>query len=170
MEDLRVDVLIENKVIPSREKYIQILSLLSHKQETIRLMIAELDREKKEVDDEIDLIFAKIFDLPFYLYDDNQNLVTSKAITQEFLSLMEHCMGHDFSLDTFDELLEIQVNFEVLASMLKDVKKKQVKIEDAISHVCMITSSTPMSDEAEMKAILNKFKEFHKSNEEEKDE
>lgn len=66
MEDFRIDVLVENKVIPTREKYIQILSLLSHKQETIKLMIAELERDKKEGDDEVDLIFAKVGDLPCY--------------------------------------------------------------------------------------------------------
>lgn len=124
MEDFRIDILAENKVIPTREKYIQILSLLSHKQETIRLMIVELDREKKDVEDKIDLIFAKVADLPCYLYDGNQNLVTSEAITQGFLALIDHSMGQDFSLDTFDKLLEIQVSFEVLASMLKDGQKK----------------------------------------------
>ncbi|XP_059066362.1 uncharacterized protein LOC131857677 [Cryptomeria japonica] len=84
MEDFRIDILVENKVIPTREKYIQILSLLSHKKETIRSMIMELDREKKEGDDEIDLVSARVAEIPCYLYDDNQNLVTSDAFIQEF--------------------------------------------------------------------------------------
>lgn len=80
MEDFRIDILMENKVIPTRDKYIQILSLLYHKKETIKSMIMELDREKKEGDDEIDLISTRIADIPCYLYDDNQNLVTSDTI------------------------------------------------------------------------------------------
>lgn len=59
MEDFRIDVLVENKIIPTREKYIHILSLLSHKKEIISSMIMEMDREKKEGDDEIDLISAR---------------------------------------------------------------------------------------------------------------
>lgn len=92
MEDFRIDVLVENKVIPTREKHIQILSLLSHKHETMKLMTADLDREKKEGDDEVDFIFAKAGDLPCYLYDGDQNLVTAEVVTQEFLSLMDQCM------------------------------------------------------------------------------
>lgn len=46
---------------------------------------------------------------------------------QEFLSLIDHCTEQDFSLSAFDKLLEIQVSFEVLASMLKDGKEKYVK-------------------------------------------
>lgn len=71
MEDFRIDILMANKLVPTREKYIQILSVLSHKKETIRLMIAELDRERKEGDDEINLISPRITDIPCYLYDDN---------------------------------------------------------------------------------------------------
>lgn len=121
-------------------------------------MIAELDRERKEGDDEIDLISTTIADIPCYLYDDNQNLVTSDANKKEFLSLMDHFTKQDFSLSAFDKLLEIQVNFEVLASMLKDGKKKYVKVEDAISHVRIITDSTPMPDKVEMESILTNFK------------
>lgn len=170
MEDFRIDILVENKVIPTREKYIQILSLLSHKKETIRSMIMELDQEKKEGDDEIDLISARIAEIPYYLYDDNQNLVTGDAIIQEFLSLIDHCTKQDFTLDAFNKLLEIQVSFGVLVSMLKDGREKYMKVEDIVYRVRAITSSTTMSDKAKMEVVLVKFKEFQKSNEEEKDE
>lgn len=73
-------------------------------------------------------------------------------------------------MNVFDKLLEIQVSFEVLTSMLKDGKKKYIKVEDAVSYVCIITNSTPILDKAEMEAILVKFDEFHKSNEEDKHE
>lgn len=105
-------------------------------------MIAELDRERKEGVDEIDLISARIADLPWYMYVDNQNLVTSETITQEVMSLMDHYTRQDFSLGAFDKLLEIQVNFEVLETMLKDEKKKFVEAEDMISRVRVITDST----------------------------
>lgn len=102
MEDFRIYFLIEKKVISTREKYIQTLSLLSHKNEVIRSIISQFDQEKKECDDEIDLISARVADLPCYLYDDVQKLVSSESILQEFLTLIAHLTEHDFSLSTFD--------------------------------------------------------------------
>lgn len=86
------------------------------------------------------------------------------------MSLIDHYTGQDFSLNAFDKLLEIQVSFEVLTCMLKDGKKKFVEAEDTISHVRVITDSTQMSNQEEMEAILTRFEEFHKSDEEEKNE
>lgn len=73
-------------------------------------------------------------------------------------------------MNAFDKILEIQVGFEVLASILKDGRKKYVKAGDAVSRGHTISSSTTMSDIAEMEAILAWFEEFKKINGEEKDE
>lgn len=88
--------------------------------------------------------------------------MTSEAIIQEFISLIDHCTKQDFTSNAFDKLLEIQVSFEFLASMLKDGKTKYIKAQDVVSNVCVIPNSTTMSDKAEMEAILVKFKEFQK--------
>lgn len=51
--------------------------------------------------------------------------------------------------------------------MLKDGRKRYVKVGDIVSYVHIISSCTTMPDEAKMEAIFAKFKELKKSNVEE---
>lgn len=170
MEDFNIDFPVENKVLEIRGKYVQVLSLLAHRNELIKHMVTYLEGEIKGCDIDIDQILVRIADIPcFVYYKDNQQLVTSDTIIQEFHSLISHWAEQDFILNAFDKLLEIQVGLELLASLLQDGNKQHVKTEDAVFQINVISSSITLSDEAEIKSILDKFEEF-KSNEEEKDE
>lgn len=171
MEDFDIDFLVEIKVLETRGKYVEVLSLIAHRNELIKHMVTSLEGEIKSCDNDIDQILARIVHIPCFIYGkDNQKLVTSDTIIQEFHSLISRWVEQDFTLNAFDKLLEIQVGLELLASLLKDGKKQHVKTEDAIFKInANISISIALLDEVGMKSILAKFEEF-KSNEDKKDE
>lgn len=67
-----------------------------------------------------------------------------------------------FSLSSIDKLIDIQVNLDDIALLLKKHKKCCVNLGDSITWVKVITSHTKGPDQEQMKVVLQKFEDFMK--------
>lgn len=108
--------------------------------------------------------------MPCQLYDKYQKILPNDTIEKEFFAMISQLVDDEFSLSSFDKLIEIQVNLDDFASILKKAKRTYVKVRDSISHVHAIASSTTVPVKSEMQALLARFKEFQKTNEGENEE
>lgn len=124
-----------------------------------------MNRDKKVCVDAITNISSGISELPCQSFDIEHKVLPNETVKHEFPTMIYQLVDDQFSLASFDKLIEIQVNLDNLASFLKKAKRDYVEVEDSISHVHAILNATSRPDKSEMQATLARFEEFQKINE-----
>lgn len=143
--------------------YIEQREILEHQMNTLEVFIKDLRKTHKECNDKGKDIIKKISALPCTFLDENQKPLHEDVIVKEFSVLIgEEVDRQAFSLSSIDKLINIQVNLDDLASLLKKHKKFYISLKDSITQVKVVTSHTKGPDQEQMKVTLKRFEEFTK--------
>lgn len=115
MRDYRIDIIVDNNVVLTWGEYIQTRSILAYKDELMKVLVKDMNKDKKACPDAITNISLGISNLPCQLFDIEHKVLPNEIVKQEFLSIINQLVDDQFSLVSFDNLIEIQINLDDLA-------------------------------------------------------
>lgn len=163
LEYFQLDNLVKNGALPSRDMYIEQREVLKHQISTLEMLIKDMRKSQREYNAKGKDIIEKISALPCTFLDENQKPLHEDVIIKQFSLLIgEDVDKQVFSLSSIDKLIEIQINMDDLASLLKKHRKCYMSLVDSITWVKVITSHTKGPYEKQRKVVLKKFEEIMK--------